>query len=311
MIGSKFSFRFYLGYIIGAAVLSIGLYGVLHPSQMIVVKHGVRENGIIVCYVLIGLGLASLAGQSIKTTLLKAWPDRLVIQRLFFHATIPKEDIVTIDLMGRKKLLSYSRLSSVIVIDRKQGKKIILPDQDYRNTPEIKRALQHYYLALPADQPSHHRISDPEVSNQRLEKYAGKWLLSGNGISLCVLSLFAVWLVFGTHAHAPVAGKSGLLLLIIILLYIPFGSQLYYFQVSDQALVVKNHLYPRYNRMFSLVDIRSVGVEDPRPGRVILHITTKDFQAARFSADSLRKPQWKALIQKLREKGIPVIDEAY
>lgn len=231
--------------------------------------------------------------------MLKVWPDRLVIQNLFFHTIIQKEDIAAIDL------------TSVLIIDRKQGKKIVLPEQDYRNTPEIKRALQHYYLASMEDQPLQVQIAGPEVSNIRPERYAGTWLLSGNGISFCVLSLFAVWLLFGMHWNLTVAGKSGFLLAAILLLYFLFGSQLYYFLVSDRALVIKNHLYPWYNRMFSLVDIRSVAVEDPRPGWVILHITTKDYQAAGFSADSLREPQWKALIQKLRGKGIPVISEAY
>jgi len=311
MVSSKFSFRFYLGFIIAAAPLTFGLYGLTHPSQMIVIKHGVTENGSAICYVLVGVGLWSLAWQLFNASTLKVWSDRIGIKHLFYHTTVLKEDIITIDLLGRMKGSAFDRRSSFIIIDRKQGKRILIPDRDYRNTPGIKRALQLYYPASPADQALPQPISDPEISDQQVEKFAGKWFLSGYGMSLCFLSLFAAVFFFGAHSNLTAAEKAGLTLAFILLFYFPFGSQLYYFEVSGGSLVVKNHFYPWYTRTIRLADIRSAAVENPSAATVILHITTKDFQSPGFSANSLREPQWKALMQKFKEKGIPVVNEAY
>src|SRR5580658_7274522 len=103
MVSSKFSFRFYLGFIIAAAPLTFGLYGLTHPSQMIVIKHGVTENGSALCYVLVGVGLWSLAWQLFNASTLKVWSDRIGIKHLFYRTTVLKEDIITIDLFGRMK----------------------------------------------------------------------------------------------------------------------------------------------------------------------------------------------------------------
>jgi hypothetical protein len=311
MVSSKFSFRFYLGFIIAAGPLTFGLYGLTHPSQMTVIKHGVRENGSAICYVLVGVGLLSITFQLIKSFTLKVWSDRIVINHLFSHTTVLKEDIITIDLLGRMKGSAFDRRSSFIIIDRKRGKRILIPDRDYRNTPGIKRALQLYYPASPADQALRQPISDPEITDLQVEKFAGKWFLSGYGIGLCFLSLFAALLFFGAHSNLTAAEKAGLTLAFILLFYFPVGSQLYYFKMSGGSLVIKNHFYPWYTRMIRLVDIRSAAFENPRADMVILHITTKDFQSPRFSANSLREPQWKALMQKFKEKGIPVVNEAY
>jgi|GEM_PF-4137694 hypothetical protein len=152
MVSSKFSFRFYFGDFVVASILTVGLYGLTHLSEMTVIKHGVSYTPRVICSVFAAVGLLSLTFQLINACTLHVWSDRIVIKHLFFRVTVLKEEISTIELSGRKKWSADDGRSSSIIIHRKQAKRIVIPDQDYRNVPEIKSALQLYFPNSPAGQ---------------------------------------------------------------------------------------------------------------------------------------------------------------
>jgi hypothetical protein len=311
MVKSRFSFRyFYSNYLIVAGVLTTATYGLTHRSEMTVVKHGVEENGLIICYVLLGMGLCSLFFLLKNSVVLKVWPDRLVLQHLFSSTTIRKEDILFIDLAARKRSpLRYRRLVDAIVVHR-GTKQIRIWVNAYRNGPEIKRAIQLYlFPAQPADSgersaPAGALSQGPPVT------YARSWLTSGSGLMFCGIVLLLSWLFF-IAAKVPLVVRAGLIMAFVTPFFLLLGNFQYYFLVDGQELTVRNHFFLWYKRQFSLAGIRSAIIEDGVQRTIALRITMRDFECHAFIAESLRQPEWQALAKRLGENGILVVDEAY
>jgi hypothetical protein len=281
-----------------------------HSRQMLVIKHGVAENGLIICYILLGIGLLSLIFLLTNAVIIKVSPDRIVLQRIFSRSIIPKEAIVSIDLMAREKLLERrSGLVDAIVVHRGDRRFRIRVDV-YSNTPDIKRAIQRYMLpGQPYEIPETKKLSATGIDRSP-ETYSRSWLTSGCGVMLlCVVILS--WLFFLGIVSGPLPVRIGLVIALTLAAYLGGGNVLYYFQIDKQELIVRNHFFPWVSRRFSLVEIRSVAVENRPALTIALSITTIDFECRSFIAESLRRPEWKALAERLAENGIAVVDEAY
>jgi hypothetical protein len=95
----------------------------------------------------------------------------------------------------------------------------------------------------------------------------------------------------------------------LIMLFVVFGFQLFYFRLSDDCLEIRNHLLGWYKKQYTLEDIASIVFEHVGKRSNALRIRTNDFRSRSYAAGSLRDKHWKALEQALKDRDIQVKNE--
>ena len=182
----------------------------------------------------------------------------------------------------------------------------------YHNVPELKQALQENFLSSPGTAPlfpeyAGGRAPLPSGEEDVAERFAGNALLSVNGV-LTLICFFIPFLFYRPHAgnrYAVLIAE----MVVPVSLYFVLGTQMFYFKLSNEFLIIKNHFFPWYARGYKLDTIKDIVFESPYKRSNALRVTTKDFASKTFSAGSLRKDTWKDLGKRLEEDGIPVKNE--
>lgn len=97
-----------------------------------------------------------------------------------------------------------------------------------------------------------------------------------------------------------------------VICYSGFGYQMFYFLISNQHLIIKNHFFPWLTKYYNLDDIIEIHFEQPWGYRSrrskSLRVITKDFKTKLYSAGSLQEKHWRMLQQKFESYGIEVKD---
>lgn len=246
------------------------------------------------------------------------YPDRLELRSLFFRRILNRSAIVSVDLSGREGVgFSFgSQISGTIVITAGAGKKYVLLDTYYRNAPELKQALQSNFLSDDEAAPLFPEYVSgeellPSGEEDEAENFAGNAIFSVNGITLLVV--LGIFLMLPLSNHNRDGGDTFLLwgvpMIIFVLFYLAFGTQMYYFKLSDRYLIIRNQFFPWYRRGYRLDQIKEIDFEKPYKRSYALRVTTRDFSSKAFCAGSLRKDTWKALGKRLKKAGIFVKNE--
>jgi hypothetical protein len=145
------------------------------------------------------------------------------------------------------------------------------------------------------------------MTQQESKKFTGNPFLSFTGIlmitSILFLLLMPVWMKV---VKRPWAGYFG-----IGLFFSFYAWQSYYFIISEDSIIVKNHFFFWFNRVFHKDDIASCVITDPHKRATALKIIRKNNSARLYSAGSLRDNTWKELAICLQEQDIKVVNESY
>jgi len=141
-----------------------------------------------------------------------------------------------------------------------------------------------------------------------MQTFRGNFVFTSYGIGLILmLMLMGMAAYDGWLTHRD-PHLWALLLIPASILYMGTGLTLFYFRLSGECLVIKNHLYLGFAKTYNLEDIQSIRFE--RAGYKIpraLFIKKKNGSHSRhLLAGSLRTRHWKALAQALEDRGIPV-----
>lgn len=171
------------------------------------------------------------------------------------------------------------------------------PDHHGRGSPAICPAEKYTGGSEPL----------PSGEEDVAEKFAGNALLSVNGI-LALICFFIPFLFYRPHAgdrYAVLIAE----MVVPVSLYFVLGTQMFYFKLSNEFLIIKNHFFPWYTRGYRLDAIKDIVFESPYKRSNALRVTTKDFASKAFSAGSLRKDTWKDLEKRLESAGVPVKNE--
>jgi len=252
-----------------------------------------------------------------KMVVVRIYPDRIELKSLFFEETIFKEEISTIDISARENIgsMGSNRPTNAIAICYRETEKVVLADMFYRNSAELKRTLQEYFLPGAGAAPLFPENIDgkvplPSGEEDVAERFSGNAFLSVNGITLVGAAL-ALFLLVPHHRHRdtdPVF-LTYVPMLVLLPLYFALGSQMCYFKVSDKYLIIKNQFLPWYRRDYKLDEIKDVVFENPPKRSYCLRVNTQDLSSRSFSAGSLREDTWKALAKRLDKSGISVRSE--
>jgi hypothetical protein len=317
MIKSKFSFLgvYFVSFFI-VSFFCLGVYFLEHPHMIMHNKFGGTNGpvvpGSILCFGTFGILYLLFR----KFTVITIEKDKICLRNLFFRKLMPRNEIRSIDLLGRKTLFAANNPGEVLKIDMNDGESYFLFDGFYRNMPELKRVLQDWYGDIVSPKPvpkQKNKIlqSVPtHVEIAAMQKFSGNYLTSINGILFYGICTGLVWMDF-TIMTSNIFVYWNILLIVmpILMCYFAFGAQLYYFRMSDEFLVIENHLFFWYKRICRLEDIRGAVLESPYKRSYTLRIRMVDFTSKTYAAGSLRTADWRALAQKWKHLSIPFESE--
>jgi len=108
--------------------------------------------------------------------------------------------------------------------------------------------------------------------------------------------------------------KSIFLLIIIPTLFFINAIEAYYFEITEDELIIKNYMLPFLKKRYKLSKITQVQFLEMNyrsPTKAQVKVIQQDKQSMRFKATSLSIPDWKLLVNDLHEKKIQVVIEVY
>jgi hypothetical protein len=317
MIKSKFSFLgvYFVSFFV-ASFFCLGVYFLEHPHMIMHNKFGGTNGpvvpGSILCFGTFGILYLLFR----KFTVITIEKDKLRLRNLFFRKLLPRNEIRSIDLLGRKTPFAANNPGEAMKIDMNDGESYFLFDGFYRNMPELKRILQDWYGDIVSPKPvprQKNKILQPVPTNVEIavmQKFSGNYLTSINGILFYGICIGFIWMDFAMISSKIFVYWNILLIVMPILMcYVVFAGQLYYFRMSDELLVIENHLFVWYKRIYRLEDIRGVVLESPFKRSYSLRIRMVDFTSKTYAAGSLRTADWRTLAEKLKILSIPFESE--
>lgn len=241
--------------------------------------------------------------------------EGLCVSNLFESRVISWSDIEYILLSGKQKqkALIISTYQEAITIKPKSGKSIFIWVDNYRNTQQLRIVLERAKNLLWAkksiqnldfDVPKREKYNSNSIYNQVFKKFSGNFLYSFTSIQL----------LLGFIPIIIVTSREGLIYITIalfLILYALLGVFTNYFKVSDDYLMVKNHLWFWRKHIYQLSDIQEVIFEEKRKAPISLTIITKDFYQKLYFGAGIGGKTWYLLKSVLQKKVKNVRDEVY
>jgi hypothetical protein len=137
--------------------------------------------------------------------------------------------------------------------------------------------------------------------------FTGRFLLGWPGVILFGVTFFFFWVV--TDGFKRAANVSDALILSSTTLFVWgfAGLQLFYFTISGEDLIIRNHIFRWIRKRYALKDIQIVVLEKAN-GRFpcALRVKSTVTRAWSFFARGLSDTDWDELDKTLRKRGFPV-----
>lgn len=308
-------------FILFFGVIFFGIIGVLLLKfQIDNPDNPKRLFGIIFGFGIIGFSLFTL------TYFLKIFPtitittERIILKSPFKRQEIKLKDIESIGLMGKSPMtfLFITMPVESTSIMTKDQKEIIIWDDFYQNIHKVKYALENVMGLIKEGQNNFENLptlinkKEPKElwTDNRFEQYLdfkGLWIINYRGIMFYGMIAFFIVMI-GIKGN-PNAGSIYFLSGISAFWYLVFGYQFFYYKLSDNYLVVKNHLWPWVNRTYELGDIKEIIFEAPGKLPNSIKVRTNYYKIKLFPGASLRDKTFKEFENELTKRGINVRNE--
>lgn len=304
MIRSRFSTTIYWYAFFTILLAVISFYLFFQTGQELNSRAGDKFPAPVIGGILLLLALAlffTIFRNAMKVTV---DGDFITIIGLFKNIVISKNDIKIIDLSARENMYwSFGSMSMATQITLQDNINILLPDIYYKNAPELKQWIKELYSDRIKGNNNEIQAQTSTQVETELEKIAGNPFTSMNAILIMGFISFMIYLMV---KDPPFNAANLILILPAAIIYLGLGSQLHYFMISNQRLVVRNHTLPWIKRTYYIDQINSVYKESQHKRSDGIRINTTDYHSKFYSAGSLRDKHWKQLRQKLKENNVHV-----
>ncbi|HAS42312.1 MAG TPA: hypothetical protein DCS93_17675 [Microscillaceae bacterium] len=234
----------------------------------------------------------------------------IVLRTVFKRQEILWSEVKALKLHGKENWLFTPQEATTFFLHN--GEKTFFLNSLYRNTSLLKLALntikKQYLRNQPMDIQKLEQYKLEQFSqktpNYPMTGYSGNFWLTINGIGLIfffVATLF--WLM------VLLIGRDIEIGLFVFFSFLPmalFARQLNYFHLGKHHLVIKNHIWKPYTRIYHLDDIEEVVFDSVGNSSDGLRVITKDFKSVFFPAGSLRPGTWQKLEKALRKRKIRI-----
>ncbi|RYJ42507.1 hypothetical protein NU09_2293 [Flavobacterium beibuense] len=175
-------------------------------------------------------------------------------------------------------------------------------DDMYSNTAELKKFL------LSVTNPNNIEPVKEKIINTNYNigsvSFKNFFIFSVRGGFLCLL---LVMLLIGLIQANPLFNIVSYILfsVLVVALHIPL---FYYFEISNNRLIVKNHILFTRKRTYNLDEISKISFEHTYGFPEALQIVTKDYNSKKYFAAGLYDSTWASLKETVEDLNINVED---
>ncbi|UBM58370.1 hypothetical protein LAG90_16320 [Marinilongibacter aquaticus] len=190
----------------------------------------------------------------------------------------------------------------------KNGEKRFIIDRMYKEPGELKTFLEALLITNQAiNYQKVKPINHTELKDHFIvfDYFKGSTLFSFRGLSFWGIMLAFIFMFYAN----PMRHTDTVFVLFGLtpILYLIYGWMMHYFGLSDEYLIIKNHLFFWQKKVFRLNDVREIAFTYSHDkGPYNCTIITKDLNSRSFRAGSLSKKNWQAFKAQLEAQGIPV-----
>jgi hypothetical protein len=195
---------------------------------------------------------------------------------------------------------------------------VIIWDDFYQNIDKIKYALEKIKGLIDEGQTDFSKLpsliieekSKNHLNDNRFEQYLdfkGLWIINYRGIMFYGMIAFFIVMI-GIKGN-PNSGSIYFLSGISAFWYLVFGYQFFYYKLSDNFLLIKNHLWPWVNRTYKLGEIKEIIFEAPGKLPNSIKVRTNNYKIRLFPGASLRDKTFKEFETELTKRGVVVRNE--
>jgi hypothetical protein len=179
----------------------------------------------------------------------------------------------------------------------------------YANIWQIKSFLEQIIVKKQEYKPTIiNKTNRNAIRFEKEETFKGNQFISFRGIMLWVFFVPVAFFFFICVGRDPL-GVLIFLGIYEIAWFVFFSWQMYYFGLTKDYLIVRNHNFIWMTKIYPLSNIKEVVYETYGRMPNCMRIITKDFRNKRYPAGTLRDKIWLDLKDKLEAKGITVRNE--
>ncbi len=177
-------------------------------------------------------------------------------------------------------------------------------DSMYSNLWEVKSYIRQVTLDKKIYMPVIIEKSN-SVSHETFDFFKGSPIFSFRGVILWGFIAFFFVMAFkdGEIKGLPIV------VFINSLWFLLNSYFMYYFGISENYFIVKNHNFLWVNKIILLTDIEEIVFETRGKMPNCLRLITKDYKTKLYPAGTLTEGKWRELREKLNEKNIIVRNE--
>jgi hypothetical protein len=260
------------------------------------------------------LCFGAIAG--IIVTLLKARKIIVTINDISIQSgvstrLINKHDITAIEIFARGSAgilipTGYTWQNGTKFFLKNEGP-VFIADAYYENIWEIKEALKNNFSDVIEPAPVKRNINRTTTYVATApERFAGNAFFTWRLLPPTALVALLTWFTIKTGA------PPGILIfdcICLAVLFIGIGTQLNYFILNGNQLIIKNHVWWWRDITIDTRDIAEAVIERPFRAPYTLRLTFNNYSTKTFNAASLRKDVWKKLMERLALYGVIIKDE--
>lgn len=218
------------------------------------------------------------------------------------------DDIAITGKMPFKFIFSFPMEGSAILL--KNGTEKFLYDDFYINSATMKLFLQQVVLDKKEFTPlTISKVNPDAIRFEEEEHFKGNALLSFRGLTLWGMIGFLVFISMkkaNTMNHENILTTLGIGLMWFFL----HSWFMYYFGVTQNYLVIRNHNYFWKVILYRLDDVLEVVFESHGRQPNGMRVITKDFKHKFYLAGTLSDKTWLSMKRRLESKGIRVRNES-
>lgn len=182
-------------------------------------------------------------------------------------------------------------------------------DDFYSNSAEIKSFIDSVIInkrevvnnpVLPID--------ESDVANSFYDEFKGNQFTSYRGLMMWGLIGFISFMCVHNFISIPIGFTFGIFAFASFFFFI-FSSQMNFFLLSKDYLIIKNHNLLWKKNIYRLSDIREIILETKDKQPYSLRVVTKEYKTKLFQAGTLRDKNWLVLKDTLDGYGVNVRNE--
>lgn len=230
--------------------------------------------------------------------------------------TLKWSELCEIETTGKR--LWTNELHETIKFVPNSGARVIIPHDSLGNISELCQAIEHIKSQIEqGDSPSlaafkyetEKEENKKSFDDRRAVRYGKKHIFSINGLFLlfcvgCAMKFISLFFKFYVTASFTYLFSVGLFVPLLLMVATTMAWQMFYFEVNDTHIVVRNPMLPLYQKTYPLAEILAVDSEHHYRQNRSLRIITNKYGSSLYHAGSLSGEEWREMFYFLRRHDV-------